>query len=76
MHQALFLCKHILLRFKKGTASSQLCRRASIQNALESIDPGASNGASDLEIQQIGLELVSHSLSHQHLVFAASIFVD
>ena len=48
----LVLCDHILLRFqKKGSTRSQVCRTAMILYTVESTDPGASNGGSNVEIR-------------------------
>ena len=48
---------------------SQMCRTASNQSALESIDPGVSIGGSNFEIRPLGADLVAFEV-HRLWIFS------
>ena len=54
-------CSHFQ---KKCFVRSQVCRMVLIRSALESTDPGASNGGSNFEFQPLGVNLVSFEVSN------------
>ena len=54
----------MLIFQKKRFIRPQLCHAAPNQSALESIEPGASDSASNFEIQPLGADLVSFEVAN------------
>ena len=53
-----------LLEFQKsGPRISQMCRTAQIQSALQSADPGGSNGGLHVEIWALGADLIEFEIA-------------